>query len=291
MEAETLEQFIYSRHTKQSAKTYLFNLEYYLAIHPNARNYKYKDIVDVVIELQSRYPNPRTRNGILSAIKRYYDYLIATKQRNDHPCKNFRIKGDRNKRSQVHFQDLFSPAEMEQLLDRPNRYENLRLRNKIIISFLIYQGMVSENIVRLTLSDIDLDKGTVYIKAGAKLSRRTLQLTRLQREYIQEYIHSVRKKIIKVNSDRLLIAQRGEPETVDGINRMLIPLRSTTPGKVLNPQTIRMSVIANWLNVNKYKLEDVQLMAGHHWPSSTFRYKRQDINEQREKINKWHPLK
>jgi hypothetical protein len=52
-----------------------------------------------------------------------------------------------------------------------------------------------------------------------------------------------------------------------------------------------MSVIANWLNMDKHRLEHVQEWAGHKWPSSTLRYKRLDIAVQREKINRWHPLK
>ena len=51
-----------------------------------------------------------------------------------------------------------------------------------------------------------------------------------------------------------------------------------------------MSVIANWLNDRKILLEDVQLMAGHKWPSSTERYKRADLEEQHRLINEFHPL-
>lgn len=39
------------------------------------------------------------------------------------------------------------------------------------------------------------------------------------------------------------------------------------------------------------QLEDVQLIAGHKYPSSTEMYKRKDINEQLELINKYHPLR
>ncbi len=89
----------------------------------------------------------------------------------------------------------------------------------------------------------------------------------------------------------MLIGHRGEPETVEGIASMLEPLKGLFPDRPLNAKTIRCSVIANWLNVYKYRLKDVQEWAGHKWPSSTFRYKRMDIAEQREKIKKWHPLK
>lgn len=55
--------------------------------------------------------------------------------------------------------------------------------------------------------------------------------------------------------------------------------------------TIRQSVISNLLNEKKMPQEDVQLFAGHRWTSSTEKYRRKDINEQRVLINRWHPLK
>ncbi|MEO6882419.1 MAG: hypothetical protein ABI199_00190 [Bacteroidia bacterium] len=62
------------------------------------------------------------------------------------------------------------------------------------------------------------------------------------------------------------------------------------PDRNLNTKTIRQSVIANWLNEKKIPLEQVQLLAGHRWTSSTERYKQNNLNEQRTLINKWFPL-
>ena len=107
------------------------------------------------------------------------------------------------KKRQVQFQELFMGAELEMLLKRENRYEHLKLRNKIIISFLIYQAMTSEDVMRIDLNDVDLDKGTVYIKSSAKLASRTLPLTQLQQEYIEDYLHKDRKRLLKVQTERL----------------------------------------------------------------------------------------
>jgi site-specific recombinase XerD len=264
----------------------------FLAANPKAASYQYKDIVSHFVDLKKRYPNVATRNNILVAIKRYYDYLVETVQRNDHPCKTLYIKGGNiAKRSQVQFQDLFTVSELDMLLSRENRYQNLKTKNKIIISLLIFKGLTSDEITRLDVANINLDNSTVYIKGSVKQNRRTLKLQRMQSEWIEEYLNSYRKKLLKVETNRLLIGHRGEPETVEGIASMLEPLKGLFPDRPLNAKTIRCSVIANWLNVYKYRLEDVQEWAGHKWPSSTFRYKRMDIAEQREKIKKWHPLK
>ena len=287
MKKESIEQYIYRKLTGQSAKTYMANLNNFLAVNPNAKNYQYKDIINYFEQLAKRYRNVNTRNLKLSAIKKYYDYLVESRQRNDHPCRLFRIKGHGIAgKSQVQFQDLFTPAELEKLLNRDG-YEKLKLRNKIIISLLIYQALTPEEITRLDKENIDLDKLTVYIKASNKLSSRTLELKHVQKEYLEEYINTARPK---VNTHRLLIGYRGDPETVDSIIRMLIPLKALYPERKLTATTVRQSVIANWLNKGKHPVEQVQLWSGFKWPSSILRYRRADIVEQREKINQWHPL-
>jgi site-specific recombinase XerD len=292
MKTETIEQFLYRRYTKQSAKTYNFVINGFLLANPRAESFEYKDIVNHFVQLKPRYPNISTRNGILSAIKTYYDYLIEQGIRQNHPCKTFRIKGENiSKRRQMQFQDLFLPSELEQLLKRENRFDNLKLRNKITISLLIYQGLVCDEIIRIDLENIDLDSSTIYIKGSSKLNSRTLKLEMIQKEWIEEYVKTYRKKLMRVVTNRLLIGHRGDPETVEGIGGMLNPLRALFPERVLNAKTIRSSVISNWFNVYKLRVEEVQIMAGHRWPSSTLRYKRTDIAEQRVKINMWHPLK
>jgi len=71
---------------------------------------------------------------------------------------------------------------------------------------------------------------------------------------------------------------------------MIEPLKVMFPEKKLHPKSIRASVISNWLNDRNIDLEDVQLMAGHKWPSSTERYRRADMDQQRRLINEFHPL-
>ena len=107
---------------------------------------------------------------------------------------------------------------------------------------------------------------------------------------IQRYLETSRKNLLLTETDSLLITQRGVPETVDGVNSMIELLKGLFPDRNLNPATIRQSVISNLLNEQKQSLEDVQLFAGHRWPSTTEQYRRKDINEQLVLINKFHPL-
>lgn len=61
------------------------------------------------------------------------------------------------------------------------------------------------------------------------------------------------------------------------------------PFKHLNPTNIRKSVISYWLNSLKLPLEQVQLMSGHKWITSTEKYRYRNIDEERDMINRWFP--
>jgi len=92
--------------------------------------------------------------------------------------------------------------------------------------------------------------------------------------------------------DSILFTHKaGTPVTVEDISYHTGVRKHLFPDRNLNPVTIRQSVISNWLNERKFPLEDVQLMAGHKWMSATERYKQINLDEQRELINKWHPLR
>jgi integrase/recombinase XerD len=53
-------------------------------------------------------------------------------------------------------------------------------------------------------------------------------------------------------------------------------------------QTLEKSVISYWINERGFKLEDVQIMAGHKYPSSTQKYIRVNTEKQREVMTRLH---
>jgi site-specific recombinase XerD len=192
----------------------------------------------------------------------------------------------------MNFEELFTLEELELMLDREERYRYLDHRNRLLISLLIYQGLASEEITRLNVSDMDLDDGTVRVRGSRSLNGRVLPLRPSQVTLVTKYLEDSRPFLLgkKRPTSRLFLTKVGSEETVDGIHAMVEQLKALFPSRKLCPSTIRMSVISYWLNVRKIPVEDVQQMAGHKWPSSTERYKRADMDEQRNLLNQFHPL-
>lgn len=289
MKKQTIEQFLLEQYAPQTAKTYVFAIEHFLKMNPKAKRYSYRHIVSYMEQVAQQQSNPHYRVVILSAIKKYYDYLVMAGYRTDHPCKLLNIKVKHNQPIQV--QDLFSSEELQLLLNRENRYQYIDSRNAVVLSLLIYQGLASDEIVNLRVKDIDLDEGTVYVKASANLNRRTLELLNKQMMVFANYIHEVRPKLLRWDSDKLILSKLGKPiADVSSIKAIVEPLKGLFPDKKLCPQTIRMSVICNWLNDKKLPLEKVQELAGHKWPGTTEKYFKADSEQQRELINRFFPV-
>ena len=276
-------------HTKQTIKSYMYAIKNFLQSNTEADIYKYKDILNYINEKVKDLSNSDTKNAILAAVKKYYDFLIDIGLRNDHPCRTLILSKRRNK--DIIHQDLFTTAELEMLMEREERYEILKLKNQTMISMLIYQGITAGEVTNIKLSNIDLDNGTIYIKGSSKIASRHLELMPRQFKIIDRYINETRKKIISTKTDKLLVGKLGRPLTVDDVNYMVSTYKPLFPDRNLNALTIRMSVISNWLNEKRLPLEQVQLMAGHKWISATVRYRFTPIEELREMINRFHPLR
>ena len=289
MRPESFESYLKRNYTNKTAKSYQHYIDMFLIQRPNAIKLSYMDIMDYLSEVKTKADNkPNRINVLLASIKVYYNYLIGIGKRTDHPCKSIKL---RQKHAPIQLQDLFTPTELETLMSRENRFVNLELRNKVIISLLIYQALTSAEVEQLTTDDIDLDNGTINIKGSKKQAGRVLDLRANQIRLIQSYIETSRANMIKVESNRLMINQRGCPDSVDNIHAIFAPLQNLYPDRRLNPQNIRQSVISNMLNLQKLPLETVQLFAGHKWPSTTEKYRRKDVEEQRALIKMFHPLK
>jgi integrase/recombinase XerD len=169
----SLELYLNQNHSTQTAESYLYTINHFLVTNPKAKRYTFQNIVSYMEEVSRKQSNIQYRVRILSAIKKYYDFLVMAGLRNEHPCKQLTIKNKQNQSVQV--QDLFSSEELQLLLTRENRYQFLDSRNSVLLSLLIYQGLTSEELAELTVKNIDLDAGTAYIKASTNQNRRTLE--------------------------------------------------------------------------------------------------------------------
>lgn len=294
-----IEAYLLKEHTPPTVKIYLRDIKVYLdyMTEEKATVASYQDIMQYVDYLRKQYQNPRTINRMLYGVKAWYHWLIHTGKRDDHPCRYLSLKDAKGQ--DIQLQDLFTSTELEQLMERKERYESVRIRNQVAISLLIYQGLRLTEVEQLSVQNIDLEAGTVYSKGMAKTLPRTLKMKPHQIMLFYKYIHEIRPELLKRNTDlstgalaqedQLILNIRGKTMSADSINYLIETFKNHFPDRKLNAKTIRQSVIANLLKEGK-DLRVVQVFAGHKNPSSTEKYRQTGLEELRAAIQKHHPL-
>lgn len=285
-----LKEYLQNQYTQKTANAYSREIEIYTTNNPSAKKYTYTEIINYIGILRTKYSNSKTINRILSSIKAYYNYLCFIEIRKDNPTKSIVLR-DKISRD-IQLQDLFTLEELETLLHRKERYTHLEYRNKVLMSLLIYQGLQPRELSTITINDINLEQATIYIKATTKTNSRELPLKASQIILFQKYETEIRKKLLKENkTDNYLIGIRGNDFTeTDITSHIKNNYKGLFTGRKVNAMTIRQSVITNLLKQHN-DLRIVQSFAGHKYPSTTERYKQNDVEALQQQINLHHPIK
>lgn len=252
----------------------------------------YNDLLSLVKQYREKELSRHTINCHLLGIQHYYEWLIAKKKVTHNPAVNLRVKGVIEKLPS----ELLSKKQLEKIYENYKAETPVQKRNKIIISFLIYQGVVREELQRIEPKDISLQKGTIQIRKTVRLQERILKLSASQILPLQEYIKEVRPKLLKLKkkqtknyqSDKLLITIGYSHHLHDATRLIIEDLRKEYPYFKSFIQ-VRSSVINGW--IKERNIREVQYMAGHASIISTQRYVRANLDDLKEQLVNFHPLK
>lgn len=251
----------------------------------------YKDIAHYTGLLRKRYSNKQTVLKIVSCIKAYYSWLCHTGRRIDNPGQSLRMQGAGAK--DIQLQDLFTPQELEVLIKLPQRYKSLADRNGVMMGLLIYQALTPTETAALTTADINLEAGSIYIKATPRGNARTLPLKPNQVLLFHRYISQSRPALLaiyKQSHPALLLSRTSRPIKMnDIIMQVLQSGKGLYAGRPLTAQRIRHSVIAN-LFKQGHDISVVQGFAGHKNPDTTKQYNQQGIATLQAAIAQYHPV-
>jgi integrase/recombinase XerD len=239
-------------------------------------------------------------NRKLSAIRKYYEYLGYKGEAEKNPAAGLFIKCKR----QTVPSNLLTPEELSAIYDNYQVTDLRSQRNKVMIGFLVYQGVTREELEKLEITHIKLNSGRIEVPSGKHSNSRILQLESIQILDLQEYIQITRGEILKaqgsygtgrkpdsINHDKaqgqLFISMHGSDNIKNTFLHLVYALRRLNT-KVTTAQQIRQSVITAWLKTKN--LRTVQYMAGHRYVSSTERYQVNNLEDLYHQLEKLHPL-
>ncbi len=289
-----LEEYLQEKYSKKSYKNHIYMIGKYLEyIGRKAKTAEYKDILLFIAHLRKNENyTPESVKRYLSEVKIYYNYLLETGQRNDHPCRELYLKDKINK--QVKIDRLYSEETLENYLETIRQDPNgkLKKRNEVIVSLLVYQALTVAEICNINTEDINLEKAEIYIKSEHRKKARTLPLKACQILLFYHYLNEDYPKLTKYLKDRkpqkLITGRLQEEVKPNALNRIINEGRK--PEEKLKPVKIRQSVIANLLR-KENDTRIVQVFAGHNRASTTIQYKQTELEILKNAINTFHPIK
>lgn len=288
----TLQQYLKNEYSKTSLSGYenMIN-RFVLVLGSKAEKASYTDILDYIGLLREQNLHPKSLRNNLFAIKIYYRFLVATGKRNDHPCQYLYLKDQINRAIQV--EALYPKGTIENLFESWESKNKInQTRDKIIISFLVYQALTVLEITQIKVSDINLEDGTVKVKGNSKNKGRILSLKPKQILLFHNYLKNEYKTYHKKQKpskrqEYFLLSEEGLQLYQGGINRMINGGKDQQ--NKLIPLKIRQSVIAHLLKENN-DIRIVQEFAGHRRTASTEAYKQTGLEKLKSAIDKLHPL-
>lgn len=260
----------------------------------------YAEIMDYADYLKKESSTPHI-NKILLAVRYYFSYLGKEGITEINPAAGISLKGA----IRTVPQNLLSKEELEELYNSYEVKDERSHRNKVMLSLLIFQGVANADLHKLEAHHIKLKEGKIYIPAAGQTNSRTLKLEAEQIMELYEYIHVTRPKILsertaersgrKPNTikaaeaiHQLFISMNGCENMKNSLLHMNYALKKLNP-KYRNAVQIRQSVIAEWLKEKDLRI--VQYMAGHRCVRSTEHYQTNNLEDLKEALNKYHPLK
>lgn len=260
-----------------------------------------KELTAYLHYLQKKGLCNATRSHNLIALKHFFNWQILHNKRINNPAKHIKLRGTHTKK----LHDIFTIIALEKLYNDyqiPNEDDKrnnrnwwqvhllTRKRNKVALGLLIYQGLTTKEIDNLTLKDVQLREGKIYIQGNKKGAERNLELKSYQIMDLMEYQLKTREELLKLSnkeSNQLFISNGKNAHSNDNWKRFAETLR-TQHKKFKNFRQIRASVITHWLGM--HNLRQVQYMAGHKHISSTETYLVNRLEDLQSDIDKYHPM-
>lgn len=260
-----------------------------------AEEAKYKEVSTFIFQMKTEVSTGHLRRIVL-AIRHYYRNLKIDRN----PASGIYIRGHRKSilNNIVPYKDLEALYQNYQALDDRSK------RNKVILSILIYQALTTAELHQLEPGHVKLKEGKIYVPGTSHTESRILDIAAVQLLDLQEYLLIIRprmlvnvdsnrsgRKVEKVNPiiyDKLFFSERGNDNIKNSLYHLFRAVKKTHP-KIQSGKIIRSTVIAEWLKTKDIRI--VQYMAGHRWVSSTERYNVFNLQELKDSLRKYHPMK
>ncbi|HUS24868.1 MAG TPA: site-specific tyrosine recombinase XerD [Candidatus Binatia bacterium] len=223
---------------------------------------------DIQIYLASRHRggkfSPRTQARLLSALRRFYRFLVRERVRADDPT--VLIQGPRLGRP---LPKSLTSAQVEQLLDAPATGEELGLRDRAMLELMYACGLRVSELVKLPRQQVNTVRGVIQV-IGKGGRERLVPMGEEAAHWIDQYLRRARPALAGHGTpEALFLSRNGEAMTRHNFaQRLQLHARAAGITLKLSPHTLRHAFATHLLD-HGADLRAVQMLLGHRDLSTT----------------------
>ena len=209
---------------------------------------------------------PASANRRLSALKRFYRWLLRQGRRADDPTADL----DSAKQAERHPKTL-SERDVEHLLAAPLVETLLGLRDRAMLELLYASGLRVSELVAVKTIEASLSDGVVRVAAGKGAKTRLVPFGEDASDWIARYLKDSRQELLgKKQADALFVTARGAAMTRHNFWHMVkrYAIKAEIAPALISPHTLRHAFATHLLN-HGADLRVVQMLLGHSDISTT----------------------
>ncbi len=254
-----------SRNTLSSYRADLSQLGMWLAAHH--KTLAQLDASDLREYLRdfSQQSKASSQRRLISALRRFYRYLLATKQIKSDPTLHVEPPAHAER-----FPKTLSEAQVEALLAAPDVATPLGLRDRAMLEVLYATGLRVSELVALKLFEISLNDGVVRV-FGKGAKERLVPLGQEAIAWLERYLKEARPQVLQGRNCEAVFTTR----RAAGLSRQMFwnlikryaPAAGIDPARI-SPHTLRHAFATHLIN-HGADLRVVQLLLGHADISTT----------------------
>lgn len=247
--------------------------------HETIRNYQLM-VMDMDIAEE-------TKGMRLRPVKRLFGWLLDTHRLLLDPTEKIKETNRQNRT----LPPVLTVEEMRLLLEQPNLSLRMQIRDRAIMETLYSSGVRLNELVQLTVHDVDLKDKVLHIRKGKGNRQRVVPIGRNAVKYLKEYLNEIRPRYSKKNPKcrKLFLTDQGKPVTGNTIRTSLFHYKKAAGiEKTASPHSFRRSCATHLLQQGA-DIRYVQKLLGHRHIRTTQIYTRVYPVDLKETHNRTHP--
>jgi site-specific recombinase XerD len=228
-----------------------------------------------------------TKGMRLRPVKRLFGWLLDSHRLLLDPTEKIRETNRQNRT----LPPVLTIEEMRLLLAQPNLSLRMQIRDRAIMETLYSSGIRLNELVQLTVHDVDLKDKVLQVRKGKGNRQRVVPIGKNAAKYLKEYLEEIRPRYAMKNKQerRLFLTDQGKPVTGNTIRTSLFHYKKAAGiKKTASPHSFRRSCATHLLQQGA-DIRYVQKLLGHSHIKTTQLYTRVYPIDLKETHNRTHP--